>query len=102
MTTMATHYEVLGIPVTATDFEVLAAFRRKARPLNLDRFQGTRPVELGKAVKALAVLEEALRVLGDPERRSAYDATLGLSPEPAAGEAGPGAPHPSPTAARDR
>ncbi len=74
---MATHYEVLGVPVTATEFEILAAYRDKARPLNLDRFQGSRPYELGQAVRALAALDEALRVLGDPVSRAAYDEMMG-------------------------
>jgi curved DNA-binding protein CbpA len=100
---MATHYEVLGIPDSATEFEILAAYRRKARPLNLDRFQGSRPVELGKAVRALAELDQALRVLGDPETRKAYDATLDIGRHPDAPDqdAGPGFPGSSPAPAND-
>jgi len=62
-----THYEVLGIPPQASAAEVRAAYRAAARSVHPDA--GGSPV-------AMQAVNAAWRVLGDPGRRAAYDATL--------------------------
>jgi curved DNA-binding protein CbpA len=67
------HYETLGVKPRATQAEIKAAFRRKARDNHPDR-EGGNP-------EAMAAINRANEVLGDPERRARYDAT-GDSTEP--------------------
>jgi curved DNA-binding protein CbpA len=68
-----THYERLGVTPAASSSEIRAAYRRLARD--------THPDVNGPGVDAtMAAVNEAWRVLGDPERRAEYDALL--APEP--------------------
>jgi curved DNA-binding protein CbpA len=64
-----THYERLGVPTTATAADIRSAYRELARQHHPD-------VANGSAAVDMAAVNEAWRVLGDPERRAAYDATL--------------------------
>jgi hypothetical protein len=61
------HYNVLGVPATATPAEVRAAYRAAARDHHPDA--GGDPARM-RAVNV------AWAVLGDPVRRAAYDRTL--------------------------
>ena len=70
-----THYEVLGIDRTASTSQVRAAFRRQARAHHPDTSRS------GSA-EALAPINEAWRVLGDPARRRAYDRSLDVRERP--------------------
>jgi len=62
-------YDVLGVPESAGIAEIRAAYRRLARTYHPDRTGG------GGAGddSAMARLNEAYRVLGDPGRRADYD-----------------------------
>jgi hypothetical protein len=75
------HYEVLGVDVTATAAELRAAYRRAA----LDHHP-----DAGGDDRRMRDLNAAWQVLGDPVRRAAYDRGLG--------RAGPVAAAPAPTA----
>lgn len=66
---MKTHYQRLGVPPTAEVADIKAAYRELARRHHPD-------LASGSASHDMASLNEAWRVLGDPERRRAYDATL--------------------------
>ena len=69
------HYERLGIPADASPAEVHLAFRRAAQALHPDRHGDVSTPEM-------AAVNEAWRVLSDPIRRAAYDASL-RPPQPA-------------------
>jgi curved DNA-binding protein CbpA len=64
-----THYERLGVPPTAAPAEIKAAYRELARRSHPDLANGS-------GGQDMAAVNEAWRVLGDPERRREYDATL--------------------------
>ena len=65
------HYEVLGVSMTATADEVRSAYRRAARDHHPDAG--------GDAVR-MTDLNAAWHVLGDPVRRAAYDHELARRP----------------------
>jgi curved DNA-binding protein CbpA len=64
-----THYDILGVARTASAVEIRDAYRRLARRHHPD--QGP-----GRNATAMAAINEAYRVLGDPGRRAVYDAEL--------------------------
>lgn len=64
---MTDYYAVLGVPRDATDEEVKKAFRRLAREVHPDVNPDPRTQERFKEINA------AYEVLGDPEKRLAYD-----------------------------
>src|SRR5262249_9612115 len=66
---ISTLYDRLGVTATATPEEIRSAYRRLARLIHPDR--GSAGSE-----QALAAVNEAWRVLSDPGRRAAYDASL--------------------------
>jgi curved DNA-binding protein CbpA len=75
-----THYERLGVARSASATEIRTAYRALARR--------THPDVNGSGVDAsMAAVNEAWRVLGDPFRRAAYDASL--APEAPASPARP-------------
>jgi hypothetical protein len=63
------HYERLGVSRNATPAEIREAYRQAARAAHPDR-HGVASSE------RMARVNEAWRVLGDPQRRSAYDDLL--------------------------
>lgn len=65
----ATHYERLGVGRFASQAEIRAAYRNLARRNHPDLADGS-------AAGDMVGVNEAWRVLGDAERRAAYDATL--------------------------
>jgi curved DNA-binding protein CbpA len=65
----ATHYERLGADQLASQAEIRAAYRNLARRNHPDLANGS-------ADGDIVAVNEAWRVLGDAERRAAYDATL--------------------------
>jgi curved DNA-binding protein CbpA len=76
-----THYERLGVARSASAGEIRAAYRELARRNHPD-------VSSSGVDASMAAVNEAWRVLGDPRRRAAYDASLApVTP-------GPGRPSP--------
>src|SRR5580692_10111188 len=88
-------YQLLGVSREASQEEIAQAWRRQARAEHPD----ARPADAG-APGRFRALAEAWQVLGDPDRRAAYDQALASQPQPAArvrvtvrripGSAGPG------------
>ena len=92
-----THYDVLGVPPSASAAAVRDAYRRLAREHHPDRAMAS-----GSAAGAVSMPEinEAYRVLNDPARRAVYDASLRNGPVPPRGPAAPPRPstsEPAPT-----
>jgi DnaJ-class molecular chaperone len=67
-TTFKDYYATLGVPRTATDKEIRAAFRKLARTHHPDVNQGDKAAE-----DRFKEINEANEVLGDPEKRKKYD-----------------------------
>ena len=65
------HYRTLGVPATASDQEVRAAYRALAARTHPDR--ATDQAERRQAETRMAAVNEAWRVLRDRKRRAAYD-----------------------------
>ena len=79
------HYERLGVTPAATREQIRAAYRalaRRAHPDLADKASAAAP-----SGPAMAELNQAWRVLGDPDRRRDYDRLIGLADRPAAGVA---------------
>lgn len=74
-----THYEVLGVDRSATTIELRRAHRDLARMLHPDHLATVHLSDEDRdlAERRIREVNEAWRVLGDPTRRSRYDATLG-------------------------
>lgn len=68
-----THYDVLGVPPSASTDQIRESFRRLAREHHPDRAVASGRVG-GEA--SMAAINEAYRVLNDPARRAVYDASL--------------------------
>jgi curved DNA-binding protein len=63
------YYKILGVPRSATDKEIKAAFRKLARKYHPDVNKGDK-----KSESRFKEINEANAVLSDPEKRSRYDA----------------------------
>lgn len=70
------YYEALGVVPNASAPEIKAAYRRKAMEYHPDR------CHLPNANELFQRVEEAYRVLRDPESRSRYDASTVSTPNP--------------------
>lgn len=85
---MATHYETLGVPPSATADEIRSAYRRQARLHHPDA-----QVEQGAPSQAsrhrMAAVNTAWEVLGDPARRRRYDLGIGVGVGPTAPSSSP-------------
>jgi hypothetical protein len=68
---MANYYDVLKVPVKATNAEIKSAYRRLARKLHPDKNHGSE-----ETAKAFAAIAEAYEVLGNPRDRARYDKRL--------------------------
>jgi len=71
------HYDALGVPSWASAEEVQRAYRRQARLLHPDHLasQDLSAAQRARADVRMREVNEAWRVLGEPGRRAAYDAT---------------------------
>jgi curved DNA-binding protein len=76
------YYKILGVPKSAGDKEIKAAYRRLARKYHPDVNKGD-----AKAEARFKEINEANAVLSDPEKRKRYDA---LGPDWASFRPGPG------------
>ena len=89
-----TLYDVLGASGTASQAELRRAFVRQARRYHPDYHAQSDDLTRHEAELGLAPLNDAWEVLGDVERRKAYDRTLRL------GAPGPRAARPSTSGSR--
>ena len=71
MTLQRNHYEILGVSPTATTDQIKKKYRELARKFHPDVVKDK---ALGQ--KIFTQVNQAYRVLGDPERRAQYDTTL--------------------------
>ncbi|HEC08593.1 MAG TPA: J domain-containing protein [Acidimicrobiales bacterium] len=71
------HYETLGVDRDADTETIRVNYRRLARTRHPDRLGAdASPEQVSEAEDMMSRLNEAWRVLGDPESRAAYDRTL--------------------------
>lgn len=83
------HYRVLGVPQRAAHEQIRQAYLDAARRWHPDR-HGSRPAaEAAEAERAMRRVNEAWEVLGNEERRAAYDRQI-LIRAPGPGDARPG------------
>jgi curved DNA-binding protein CbpA len=68
--TAATHYQLLGVPVTATQAEIARAYRRRMKRVHPDR---AHPEQRAAAEEHARRLNAAYRTLSRPTARRAYD-----------------------------
>ena len=77
---MKSHYDVLGVPVTATQEQIVTAYRLRSKVLHPDRFDPTKQrVEWELANELVKELNASYAVLRDPANRAAYDRAIGVS-----------------------
>lgn len=71
-----THYNILGIPERATQDEVKRAYRNLIRQVHPDSVPNASPYWRRASEEKSKEINEAYRVLTDPQRRSCYDELL--------------------------
>eukprot|EP00747_Dinoflagellata_sp_TGD_P185920 gnl/TRDRNA2_/TRDRNA2_42712_c0_seq1.p1 gnl/TRDRNA2_/TRDRNA2_42712_c0~~gnl/TRDRNA2_/TRDRNA2_42712_c0_seq1.p1 ORF type:complete len:227 (-),score=32.78 gnl/TRDRNA2_/TRDRNA2_42712_c0_seq1:35-634(-) len=72
---MADHYRMLGVARDAPRATIKKAYLEAAKALHPDKYHGSRNERA--ATIAFEKLQEAYKVLYDPEKRRAYDSTIG-------------------------
>lgn len=74
---LLSHYQLLQLTPDAVQADVDAAFRTESRRLHPDRHTaGATPEQRTRANEVFKGINEAYRVLRDPDSRAAYDAEL--------------------------
>jgi len=91
-----TYYEVLGVPENATNAEIEAAFKSKAREVHPDKVGSGSPYLQKVAAEAFKELSEARSVLLDRAKRQKYDSALAYMRGSAASSSTSSAPQPPP------
>jgi hypothetical protein len=77
---MTTHYELLGVVPDASHDEIKRAYHRQARRYHPDARPGADQRVAEQARRIMISLNAAWAVLGEPARRKAYDAEIGVHP----------------------
>lgn len=72
----ANHYELLGLPSSASQDEIRTAYRALARRHHPDTQHDVDAATADRSRQTMAALNGAWAVLGDPARRQAYDAEM--------------------------
>lgn len=75
-----THYDVLGVPSTATEVELRRAYLALVRLHHPDRHATSTPEERAVAEARMREVNRAWHELGDPDRRRRYDQVLDRTP----------------------
>lgn len=78
------HYQVLGVAPHATHDEIRRAFRVLAQQHHPD----ANPDAAATNGRSMAEINAAWEILGDPEKRQAYDWAIGTTPRPTYGSNG--------------
>ena len=73
---VVTHYDTLGVAGNASEAELRAAYRTKARQLHPDLLGDRTPTEHADDERAMQSLNEAWQMLSEPDRRRWYDQSL--------------------------
>ncbi|HEV3400472.1 MAG TPA: J domain-containing protein [Acidimicrobiales bacterium] len=81
---MPSYYEVLDVATDASREEIRRAYHRQARRHHPDTHSGSGREIVEEARRRMEAINAAWTVLGDPTRRRAYDAEIGLRPMPSA------------------
>ncbi len=93
----ASHYDLLELPVTATEADLRRAFRQLSKRYHPD----TTTLPPAQAAEAFRRLQQAYAVLSDPPRRRAYDQRLAAVSEAAAAVRSPASPAAPPPRRRE-
>lgn len=80
---MTSHYDVLGVPASASYDDIRAAYHQRAYALHPDRVALRPAGEQDAARRAMQDVNEAWRILRDAPSRAAYDAARALAATPA-------------------
>ncbi len=75
------YYFLLGLPRSASLEEIKQAYRKLAAQYHPDRVSGQGAEALAQTTAKMAELNEAFKVLCDPERKAEYDQQIELIPE---------------------
>uniref|UniRef100_A0A7C4XLI1 J domain-containing protein n=1 Tax=candidate division WOR-3 bacterium TaxID=2052148 RepID=A0A7C4XLI1_UNCW3 len=75
---MENYYFLLGIYPGASNEEIRKAYLRKIKELHPDRFND--PDEKEKATREFALINEAYRILSDPNKRQEFEKTISTPP----------------------
>lgn len=73
------YYDVLGVSVNASVWEVTKAYRKLSLTVHPDRFVGASPAQRTAKTKQFQLLQEAREVLSNAEMRTKYDAQHSFS-----------------------
>ncbi|MEA3054703.1 MAG: curved DNA-binding protein [Actinomycetota bacterium] len=91
---MTSHYDVLGVPASASYDDIRAAYHQRAQALHPDRVALRPAGEQDTARRAMQDVNEAWRILRDAPSRAAYDSAMARAAAPApAAPAAPSEPH---------
>ena len=83
------YYEILGLPRDASPEEIRHAHSAKAIQLHPDRANGAPPEVIESVNKARVVIDDAGRILGDPDLRAQYDLAIDRSDDVGTADPGP-------------
>jgi curved DNA-binding protein CbpA len=78
VTANKTHYEILGVPPSASEADIKGAFHRLAKMKHPDK--ATSPTEKAALQAEFEWITKAYNTLKDPDLRAAYDASLAKRP----------------------